>query len=161
MATAVEPLTRDPRELLPPDEFAAVTRTVLDNNLASGMTHDMADRITSEALKFLAAIAQFPNRLVAPSRTVDEGWHALILHTKAYDDLCSRLGGKIHHYPASPDPSRWNGEVIARSVQLIRDAGYCPDTRLWGHPDSGDIVVAASCQHSPPDCQVSCMNKPG
>lgn len=159
MATAM--LTRDPRDLMPAEQFTAVARTVLDNNLASGMTADMADRITAEALKFLAAIAQFPNKLVAPSRVVDEGWHALILHTKAYEDLCKRLGGMIHHYPESPDASRWDGQVILRSVQLIRDAGYCPDTHLWGHPESGEIVVAANCQHSPPDCQVTCMNKPG
>jgi hypothetical protein len=158
---ATPTLTRDPRELMPPDEFAAVARTVHDNNAANGMDQHTAELITAEALKFLAAIAQFPNQLVAPSRTVDEGWHALILHTAAYDRLCDRLGGKIHHYPESPDPTRWDGQVIARSIQLIRDAGYCPDTRLWGHPETGEIVVAASCQHSPPDCQVSCMNKPG
>jgi stress-induced morphogen len=151
--------TRNPRDLIPPETFAAVSATVRDNN--PGMEQPLADRIVSEALKFIAAVGQHRDRRMAPSRVVDEGWHALILHTKAYEDLCEQVGGPVHHYPERPDPTRFNGVIIERTIELMAASGYPADRFLWGNPTSGEVVVAANCQHSPPDCQVSCMNKPG
>ena len=104
-----------------------------------------------------AMIGQFRNRRVAPSRVVDEGWHALILHTALYRDLC----GMIHHYPEPSDATRYNGKVIRTTTRLMAEAGYPAGSYLWGDPLSGEIVVAANCQRAPPDCQVTCMNKPG
>lgn len=151
-------LDRDPRHLVTAQGFASVAATVRANN--PGMAADLAERIAAEALKFLAMIGRFRNRRVAPSRVVDEGWHALILHTALYADLCQTLGGFIHHYPEPPDPTRYNGEVIRTTTQLMAEAGYPADLFLWGSPGTGQIAVAASCEHSPPDCQVSCMNQP-
>lgn len=149
-------LDRDPRQLVTAEGFAAVAATVRTNN--PGMAQDLAERITAEALKFLAMIGHFKNRRVAPSRVVDEGWHALILHTRLYADLCTQLGGFIHHYPEQPDPTRYNGELIRTTTRLMAEAGYPADLFLWGSPTTGQITVAASCEHSPPECQVSCMN---
>lgn len=151
-------LPADPRELLDATAYQCVVHTVQDNN--PGMEPDMADRITREALKFLAAIGCHPEARMAPSRVVDEGWHALILHTAVYQQLCERLGGFVHHYPERPDPTRFNGAVIRTTVNMIGHAGYEADRLLWGDPKNGEIVVAARCQHSPPDCQVTCMNAP-
>ncbi|MDH6113362.1 hypothetical protein P3T36_001758 [Kitasatospora sp. MAP12-15] len=150
--------TKDPADLISPDTFAAVTATVRDNN--PGMEQHLAERIVREALKFVATCGRYRDRGMAPSRVVDEGWHALILHTKAYEELCAQIGGPVHHYPERPDPTRFNGAVIQFTTSMMEQAGYPADPRLWGDPATGEIVVAATCQHSPPDCQVSCMNKP-
>lgn len=154
MTTAIH----DARDLIPPDTFDAVAATVLDNN--PGMEQHLAERIVREAIKFVATCGRYRDRGMAPSRVVDEGWHALILHTRAYTELCEQVGGPVHHYPERPDPTRFNGAVIQFTTSMMEQAGYPADPRLWGDPVSGEIVVAATCQHSPPDCQVSCMNKP-
>jgi hypothetical protein len=125
------------------------------------MARDLAERIVTEALKFVATGARHRNSSLAPSRVVDEGWHALILHTKLYEGLCASLGGFVHHYPERPDPSRFNGAVLQFTTSLMEHTGYPADLVLWGDPTTGEIVVAAGCQHSPPDCQVTCLNKPG
>jgi hypothetical protein len=157
--SSVATLPADPRALIDASAYSCVVDTVLDNN--PGMERDLADRIVAEALKFVAAVAKHRDRRMAPSRVVDEGWHALILHTWLYQQLCESLGGFVHHFPERPDPTRFNGVIIRRTTELIAESGYDADLRLWGNPQSGEIVVAASCQHTPPDCQVTCMNKPG
>ncbi|MFI9271604.1 glycine-rich domain-containing protein [Kitasatospora sp. NPDC052896] len=154
MTTALQ----EARNLIPPDTFAAVAATVRDNN--PGVDQHLAERIVREALKFVATCGRFRDHGMAPSRIVDEGWHALVLHTRAYEELCARVGGPVHHFPERPDPSRFDGAVLAFTTSMMRQAGYPADTR-WGDPLTGEIVVAANCQHSPPDCQVTCMNKPG
>jgi hypothetical protein len=88
---------RDPRDLLTADTFAGVAKTVLDNN--PGMTAGLAERITAEAIKFVVAGAIHPGVPLAPSRVVDEGWHALILHTRPYARLCTDHGPFVHHSP--------------------------------------------------------------
>jgi hypothetical protein len=86
--------------LLEQAEFDAVTFTVMDNNL--GMARSLAERIVVEALAFVVTCARNPKAPIAPSRTVDEGWHALVLHTAVYARLCDRLGVFVHHYPERP-----------------------------------------------------------
>ncbi|GAB2732033.1 glycine-rich domain-containing protein [Kitasatospora kifunensis] len=152
-------LWKDSQDLVPPKVFDAVVATVRDNN--PEMDDHLAQRIVREALKFVATCGRFRDRGMAPSRVVDEGWHALILHTRAYEELCALVGGAVHHYPERPDPTRYNGAVVIFTTSMMQEAGYLPDYQLWGDPQSGEITVAASCTHSPPDCQVSCMNKPG
>ncbi|RCG19801.1 hypothetical protein DTL70_24140 [Streptomyces diacarni] len=70
------------------------------------MSQVVAERIVAEALAFVAACTQPTSRGLRPSRTVDEGWHALILHTRGYEGLCGRLGRFIHHVPEPPRPGR-------------------------------------------------------
>jgi len=48
---------------------------------------DLAERIVAEGIKFVVAGGSNPSHAMAPSRVVDEGWHALILHTQLYADL--------------------------------------------------------------------------
>jgi hypothetical protein len=146
-------LTRDARELLTPDAFDGVVNTVLGNN--PGMAPDLADRIVVEALKFVGTAAVF-----APSRVVDEGWHALILHTALYAGLCEQLGsGFLHHLPQRPDLEHRDPGTLGRTVVLMAQAGYEADEQLWTRTPGEGIDVAAQCEHSG-KCEVKCMNPP-
>ncbi|MEU4890977.1 hypothetical protein AB0B12_04730 [Streptomyces sp. NPDC044780] len=99
-----------------------VIRTVLNNN--PGMETEMAERIVDEAVKFTATCAAFPNARLRPSRVVDEGWHALILHTRVYSELCEGLGRFVHHKPEPPDSSRHNAVELTRTQEMIARAGH-------------------------------------
>lgn len=137
--------------LLADADFTAVVSTVLDNN--PGMEPALAARIVTQAIAFIATAAAFRHEVIAPSRVVDEGWHALILHTAMYAELCERLGGFVHHYPERPDTGRFDEDVIDRTTALIAEAGYTVDAELWSGPTDRSIPVAANCQHSGgPNC---------
>ncbi|MFI9645983.1 hypothetical protein ACIHAA_06750 [Streptomyces sp. NPDC052040] len=60
---------------------------------------------------------------MAPSRIVDEGWHALILHTAMYAELCERLGSFVHHYPGY-DPTHYDPPVLDRTREKITALGW-------------------------------------
>lgn len=136
----------DTTQLLTTGQRGDVVATVLDNN--DGMEEATAVRIVDEALKWVATCAQFPTARIAPSRVVDEGWHALILHTALYANMCDKLGMFVHHYPERPDPDRWDTDVIDRTTSLIEEAGHSVDYDLWTAPDRELVSVAANCQHS-------------
>ncbi len=136
----------DTTTLLTTEQHGDVVATVLDNN--PEMKQPFAARIVDEALKYVAACAEFPHAHIAPSRTIDEGWHALVLHTAMYAHLCAQLGMFVHHYPERPDPDRWDAQIIDRTTSLIEETGYGVDYDLWTAPDSELVSVAASCQHS-------------
>ncbi|MEU6174365.1 hypothetical protein ABZ832_20900 [Streptantibioticus parmotrematis] len=158
-AQVPEPIVAQPRDLLTPHAFEAVRATVLDNN--PGMNEDTADRVLGEALKFVVACAKNRDQYMQPSRVVDEGWHALILHTAVYAALCERLGGFVHHF-LSDLTRRAAGSRL--TLALITGAGFTPDLQLWGAPDRELVKVAASCVHSPcggpTDPEKVCANKP-
>lgn len=133
------------RALLSDASFNGVMHTVLDNN--PGMDPSMAARVVEEGLKFVAAAALFPQARISPTNEVDEGWHALILHTHLYATLCSRLGRTVHHYPERPEAARRDPDVITRTMALIEQAGYTPDAELWTGR-VGNLVGVV--RHTPP-----------
>ncbi|BAJ28231.1 MULTISPECIES: hypothetical protein [Kitasatospora] len=142
----------NPRNLLPAATYDSVVGTVLDSN--PGMDVETARRITGEGIKFTVTAAMNPGLPMAPSRTVDEGWHALILHTAPYAALCAQFGEFVHHYPGY-DPDNHDPDVMNRTVRAIGAAGFEVDTGLWRAPtDAGLVSVAANCAHSP------CNNTP-
>lgn len=136
------------RALLPAAEFLAVSDTIATGN--RGMPRFTAERILVQALAFVATAARYRGAAIAPSRVVDEGWHALILHTKSYAALCDRLGGFVHHYPQPPEPRRQPQTVIDRTTALMGEAGFVVDGELWRTPAEELVVVAADCGHTPP-----------
>ncbi|WP_046776454.1 glycine-rich domain-containing protein [Streptomyces yangpuensis] len=136
-----------PRTLLTDAQFNDVRATILDDN--PNIEPEMASRILIEALTFVIAASRFPSVRIAPTREVDAGWHALILHTHLYASLCSRLGRTVHHYPERPEASRHDPEVLTRTMALIEQAGYTPDAELWVGPDRSLVSVAANCSHTP------------
>ncbi|MFC9700943.1 glycine-rich domain-containing protein [Streptomyces sp. NPDC056943] len=133
------------RALLSDAAFNGVLHTVLDNN--PGWDPSMASRAVVEALKFVHAASLFPTARISPTSEVDEGWHALILHTRLYADLCSGLGRTVHHYPERPDAAHRDPDVITRTMALIEQAGYTPDAELWTGR-VGELVGVI--RHTPP-----------
>lgn len=143
---------RTGRELLAEDEFDAVAATVVDNN--PGMSQTLAERITEQALAFVATAAT-TDVAVAPSRVVDEGWHALILHTRLYALLGNRLGRFVHHIPQRPDSAAFDPDWLTRTKDAMQAAGYEVDEVLWTDPRDTSIEVTAPAQHTPhgPNCR--------
>ncbi|MBW1600994.1 hypothetical protein JJV70_02510 [Streptomyces sp. JJ66] len=137
----------DTRTLLTNDQFADVVATVLDNN--DGMEELLARRIVGEAVRFVATAARYPTVAITPSRVVDEGWHALILHTALYTNLCAQLGRFVHHYPERPEITKYDKNALTRTTALMEEAGYSIDHELWAAPTKALIPVAANCQHLP------------
>jgi hypothetical protein len=119
----------DARALLGGDAYTGVVLTVLDNN--PNWERGYAERIVTEALKFVHTASLFPTVPISPTEEVDEGWHALILHTRVYAALCSGLGRMVHHYPERPEAARQDPAVLTRTMALIEQAGYTPDAELW------------------------------
>ncbi|MEH0584467.1 hypothetical protein QA942_10290 [Streptomyces sp. B21-106] len=146
------------RMLITDEQFASCRTTVMDANPA--MAEEMAGRIVEEGLKFVAACSRNPGVGLAPSRIVDEGWHALILHTALYADLCERLGGDfVHHFPGW-DPTNYDPPILDRTREKITELGWEADPQLWGPPTGATLTsVAAKCQHSP-DCTIVITPKP-
>ncbi|MBL1099478.1 glycine-rich domain-containing protein [Streptomyces coffeae] len=148
---------RDVTALLDPPARDAVVGTVLRDN--PELDEAMALRIVSEAVKFVAAEA-VSDRPLTPSRVVDEGWHALILHTQLYRELCRRLGRFVHHVPEAPDPERREPEALTRTQERIVEAGFTVDDALWLAPTDTSIPVAATCQHSDDGGPIVIIPKP-
>ncbi|WP_251061536.1 hypothetical protein [Streptomyces sp. ISL-100] len=144
--TTEAPVTRDARDLIHPEDLVAVTATVQRGN--PGMTLEVAELVTLEALKFEAACAAHPGARLRPSRVVDEGWHALILHTRVKQSLADRLGMFVHHVPEAPDAGRHDPDALTRSQEAITAAGYTPRPEMWVGPTDTSIPVAADCEHS-------------
>lgn len=66
-----------------------------------GIGMPLAQRALDEALGFLRLCALDPGTRHSPSPLADAGWHALILFTREYAELCQGLAGRfIHHAPA-------------------------------------------------------------
>lgn len=77
---------------------------------------------------------------LAPSRIVDEGWHALLLHSAVYADLCASLGGAfVHHHPGY-DPTNYDPEILNRTRAAITAMGWDPEE--WTNPRYAELVAA-------------------
>ncbi|WP_406342279.1 glycine-rich domain-containing protein [Streptomyces sp. NBC_00648] len=146
----------DARELLGGDVHSSVVRTILDAN--PDMDPGVAERITGQAVGFVVACAQNPDEPMAPSRVVDEGWHALLLHSFAYTELCGRFGNFVHHFPGY-DPTHYDPQILDRTRGLMEKAGAAVEADLWRGPDDELVDVTAKCQHAP-DCAIRPMPKP-
>lgn len=143
MATST--LESTARHLLSVDGFNRVVHLVQRDN--DGIDEPLAIRIVDEALKFTAAAAKSTGRHLRPSKAVDMGWHALILHTAMYRWLCAGLGRFVDHRPEGPETLRRDADTLHLTMDAIRDAGYEPDAYLWG-PLADTEIHAGDCMHS-------------
>lgn len=137
------------RELLGADLFERLAARITDEH--TGFDRPFAERIVDQSAAFLAACAVNGGEPLAPSRTVDIGWHTFILHTRDYATFCERIAGRfLHHVPETPEqgePSRAAAER-ERTSAAITAAGYALDGELW--------PAAADCTQ----CHAGCSNSP-
>jgi hypothetical protein len=118
-------------EIPSPDElerrYPSVVKRISRENRVRQKT---AARWLHEALKFLDVVAD-SKEPIAPSKKVDEAWHAFILHTSQYMSWCeSRYGRYIHHVPTDkPDRS-----MYARSYKTLRSRYGKLDRHVWPVP---------------------------
>ncbi|MEV6014779.1 hypothetical protein [Streptomyces sp. NPDC051997] len=141
--------TTDPITLLDAEVADRLTcRVVTDHPEISA---DTARRIVGQAAAFIAASGQQPGRALVPSRFVDYGWHAFILHTVDYAAFCELVAGRfVHHVPTDDgdgvtEETRQSRE---RTLAAITAAGYTVDRDLW--PDLAECSQChAGCTDSP------------
>lgn len=114
---------------------------------------DTAARIVGQALEFLRACALNPDARLTPSKAVDAGWHAFILHTADYAEFCDRIAGRfIHHRPAAPGEHDGGPEAIGETIAAMRAAGLTVDPDLW--------IAGAKCNGNCSQCYAGCADDP-
>lgn len=136
--------------------------TLLDTDLADRLTRRIttdhphidqatASRIVGQAAAFIAASGRQLGQSLAPSKLVDYGWHAFILHTVDYAAFCQQTVGRfVHHVPTDEDETLPGGKQATRERTLaaITAAGYTVDAELW--QTTGDCSQChAGCHNSP------------
>lgn len=139
------------RDLIGPAAYLSVAGTVQDNN--PGMDGAMAQRIADEGLKFVATCAATPDAPLAPSRVVDEGWHALILHTKVYENGRTPWSRRSRRPGPSPAGARTTRTPISRittrswvpSASRPCDGTRPGGGRAWSGSASSSFCGSARC----------------
>jgi hypothetical protein len=139
--------TAAPRTLITPELFGKLTRRVMTDEDTDRPT---AEAITEQALAFLATCARHPEGSgLSPSRAVDAGWHAFILHTREYATFCHSTAGRfIHHHPTGPDDPPTTPDAITATMTAMQHAGYTVDPVLW--------ATSADCSQ----CHQGCHDSP-
>jgi hypothetical protein len=142
----VEPIPADPRDLVSSLLFHRLVECVMSDERVE---RSHAERVIIQTLAFLKACADNPGVNLSPTRAVDPGWHAFILHTEDYADFCRRTAGRfIHHRPICNDDIR-SGTALARTRQAIRAAGFTLDDELWRVDLADCNQCHATCHDSP------------
>ncbi|WP_312871035.1 glycine-rich domain-containing protein [Streptomyces lonarensis] len=116
------------------------------------LTDDLGARGVAQLEGYLRASASSVEPLT-PSLPVDLFWHALLLRTRDYADVCELVaGGPIHHVPDDAegcDP-RAGREAIGRTKEAMRAVGVEPDADLWPGEGSAECSQChAGCSDSP------------
>ncbi|MFG2952948.1 glycine-rich domain-containing protein [Streptomyces sp. NPDC048291] len=115
------------------------------------ISSETARRIVGRAAAFVAASGRQPGQSLAPSKPVDYGWHAFILHTVDYAEFCDQVAGRFVHHVPTADDYQAPGEAQSareRTVAAITAAGYTVDPDLW--PDMADCTQCHDgCTDSP------------
>jgi len=119
-----------------------------------GHEPELAVRIVDQALAFLGTCAVHRGEPLSPSRMVDAGWHAFVLHTREYRRFCRRIAGRfIDHVPTDNLPAG-PGELASplhRTVAAMRIIGYAVDDELWFSSDNADCTGCHNgCHDDPP-----------
>ena len=140
--TTAQPTLYDPETLVPAALFTKLAARVERD---AKVDREHAERIMRQALAFLVACARNPEVPLSPSKAVDHGWHAFILHTREYADFCGRIAGHfIHHAPEDPGGERVDAVARnERTVEVMRRSGLPVDEELW---DVGLAACSANCE---------------
>ncbi|WP_171053223.1 glycine-rich domain-containing protein [Streptomyces marianii] len=141
--TAVAVELRRGRDLVEPELF---DRLVDFCATEYGLERVVAEQVQDEALALLYVMGTTKSgAAMAPSETVDPGWHTFMLHSAEYAQWCHEsFGYYLHHAPNSK--LRTQG-LMVDVVGRIREAGFFVDDRLWG--TAGDCNAPTCCGDGP------------
>lgn len=103
-------------------DFSTVDRRVERDKLGG----NSIGAVRKETLKFLALCATDPEPN-APSKIVDEYWHAMILNTELYDRTSKVLGTKIHHNQHVPKYRKFFSKTIEKIETVFGEANH----KIW------------------------------
>jgi hypothetical protein len=129
----------------PPTDPIAILGTDLFRRLATRIATDhpdiarpLAERIVTQMVAYLQLCAANTGPALVPSKMVDIGWHAFILHTMDYAEFCQRIAGRfLHHVPEEePNHTRTAAKAAAAvgaTVAALGKAGLPVDPELWFH----------------------------
>ena len=110
------------------DREAARLYAVLDAHDFGAETANASAALVRDFKRFMALKAAHKDyyaALLSPSPRVDELWHALILDTLAYKEVCELMlgeGGFIHHNPRGGHDVAARNARVKRTVDLYRKA---------------------------------------
>jgi hypothetical protein len=116
-----------------------------------GYTEEMACKLREEFLRF-ASLTFITDGPISPSPSVDDFWHAFILHTKDYEEFCQKhFGHYLHHEPKDHRLPRDDRDPTPgiHTKALIEAAYPEYDRGIW--------ATAAICSRS--HCDKSCHVK--
>ena len=103
--------------------------------------------------KFLLLAANNPDRLIAPTRDIDEFWHLHMLHPQAYHDDCQRLMGRILDHDggfgASPEELPILGHHFEQTARLWEAA--------YGEPYAGPSQTSDGMTKCTRNCVSRCQ----
>ncbi|MGW1504205.1 glycine-rich domain-containing protein [Streptomyces mirabilis] len=140
--------TTDPITLVDPQVAVRLTRRIVAEH--PEISEPTARRIVGQAAAFIAASGQQPGSELAPSKLVDFGWHAFILHTVDYARFCRQVAGEfVHHVPTDDDQDAAAAvQTRERTLAAIAATGLAIDPDLW--PDMAECTQChAGCTDSP------------
>ncbi len=104
---------------------SVVRRVAKENDISE----EEAERWFKGALQFLE-IASVAGSPISPSLTIDEAWHAFILHTRDYAEYCQEQFGRfIHHQPTPAEVSNRDNYLLARTIAEERFGDL--DETVW------------------------------
>ncbi|MFF5808285.1 glycine-rich domain-containing protein [Streptomyces sp. NPDC012746] len=126
--TALANDLRTGRSLVQPELFDSIATFVMTHFGESDQ--DRAERITDQAIAFLATVGTATVRMV-PSDDVDKGLHAFILHTREYREFCEAHAGRfLEHNPLPGGGGRVLEEVKA-TAHAMKACGFVVLDDLW------------------------------
>ena len=74
----------------------------------AGRTPEEAERSVEEYRRFIAVLAEEPNKILVPTKVADPAWHEHILFMEKYEqDMMRLVGGRVYHYPEVFDCPVW------------------------------------------------------
>jgi hypothetical protein len=86
-----------------------------------GMTLTEADTAVQLYRAYLALIELHPGEQIAPTKAIDQAWHAHILDTEKYAGDCAAVFGRfIHHYPYFGMRGRRDALALAEAAARTR-----------------------------------------
>lgn len=81
-------------------DFGPIGFKLMHPDGQNGWTLEEATAAIEQYRCFLLLVYLYPDRMIVPSRAVDQVWHEHILDTQKYQEDCLEVFGHLlHHYP--------------------------------------------------------------